>query len=121
MTGAKQEAGDATPLAPLLGRTAQEVRRCRDVVLRVELAVHGLIDEGAIRDRRLGAELQAIDLLDQRLADLADWLAALARAAGPLLLPEAALTGLAGLRLADLRQALAGQDGPAGEARTELF
>ncbi|MCB6176778.1 hypothetical protein LHP98_01380 [Rhodobacter sp. Har01] len=111
-----------TGLSPLLSRTAQELRRCRDIVLRIEVAVHGLVDDGAIRDTRLGADLQAIDLLDQRLADLSDWVAALARSAEALYLPAAALPRLDDLRLADLRHALAGRDGAgAADPRTELF
>lgn len=106
----------------MLDRTARELRRCRDIVLRIELAVHGLIDEGAIRDVRLGADLQAIDLLDQRLADLSDWVTALARSTGDMHLPADAVPGLSGLRLADLRLALSGGDASAPRAAgTELF
>lgn len=111
-----------TSLQPMLARTAHELRRCRDIVLRIELAVHGLVDTGAIRDAALGADLQAIDLLDQRLADLSDWMTALARSTDRLRLAPEAMPRLDNLRLADLRHALSGgDDPPPGDARTELF
>lgn len=125
MTCGAETAGAAeVPLAEVLARTADEVRRCRDIVLRIETAAHGLLDGADLR-ADLRADLQAIDLLDQRLGDLATWLAALSRAAGDARLPGPVGALLHALRLADLRAALAGTAAsasatPASEL-TELF
>lgn len=112
-------------MADVLARTADEVARCRAVVLRIEEAVHSLCSPGgaalAGAPPGLLADLQAIDYLDQRLDDLARWLAALAPHCGDAPLPGAAARALSALRLADLRHALAGGiPGPAGGV-TELF
>lgn len=118
------------PLAEVLDRTATELGRCRDIVLRIEATTHALLDGSApLSDIR--ADLQAIDLLDQRLGDLTTWVGALAAATGGALLPGPVGRLLHDLRLADLREALSGP--PAGapgsgdafpssfQARTELF
>ncbi len=112
------------PLSDLLHRTAKELHRCRDFVVRLEDAVHALIDHGGTG---LPAgpltDLQAIDLLDQRLGDLAHWLEMLGGASGPAR-PGQPVAALArGLRLAEMRRALAGEDSdaPAAAGATEVF
>ncbi|WP_225029812.1 hypothetical protein [Xinfangfangia pollutisoli] len=110
-------------LAEVIARTAEEVARCRSIVLRIEEAVHRLVDAGEIRGERPLAEIQSIDLLDQRLDDLARWLSAIAPLTGAAPLPQPALDALAALRLEELRHALGGrqrnQEDNAG--LTELF
>jgi hypothetical protein len=109
------------PLSDVLGRTADEVRRCREIVLRIETAAHHLLDGAELRPG-LRADLQAIDLLDQRLDDLGTWLAALAEATADARLPGPVAGLLHALRLADLREALAGAPPPKILAeKTELF
>lgn len=116
------------PLSEVLGRTAGELRRCREIVLRIEAAVHALLDEaepGAGVAADLRPDLQAIDLLDQRLGDLTTWVMALADATGDAPLPGPVGALLHDLRLADLRTALGGAAaGPAPApplASPELF
>ncbi len=111
-------------LEDLLRRTTAEIRRCRGVVIRLEDAVHGLVGDrmqpgaaAALRD------LQAIDLLDQRLHDLALWTEALAAAAGTARAGQTAADLARGLLLADMRRALGGvaeEDAPAA-GHTEFF
>lgn len=109
-----------TALAELLRRTAAEIRRCRGVVIRLEDAVHGLVDGppgAALQD------LQAIDLLDQRLHDLALWTEALAAAAGPARADRSGAELARGLLLAEMRRALggAGADDAPAAGQTEVF
>jgi hypothetical protein len=100
------EAGSDSARALLL-RAADEVTRCRQIVARIETTLAPMIESGSI-DRTTP---QAIDLLDQMLADLVTCVAGLARhlpeeteiAAGPV---------LALLRLDDLRRRLAGEKIP---------
>lgn len=98
-------------LEDLLRRTTAEIRRCRGVVIRLEDAVHGLVGDrmppgatAALHD------LQAIDLLDQRLHDLALWTEALAAAAGTARAKLSAADLARVLLLAEMRQALGGVD-----------
>ena len=122
---ARVQAPEETPaLDDLLRRTASEIRRCRSVVVRLEDAVHGLFDAQALQ---AGSgplhDLQAIDLLDQRLHDLALWTEALAAAAGPASAGQTAADLARGLLLADMRRALGGvaeEDAPAA-GHTEFF
>lgn len=114
------------PLSEVLQRTADEVRRCRAMVLKIEAAAHGLLDGGGpLPDPRadLRADLQAIDLLDQRLDDLGSWLSALAAATGDARLPGPVAGLLHALRLAELREALAGAPPTVmvTSEKTELF
>lgn len=111
-------------LEDLLRRTAIEIRRCRGVVIRLEDAVHGLVDNrlqpGAAAALQ---ELQAIDLLDQRLHDLALWTEAVAAAAGTAIAERSAMDLARGLLLAEMRQALGGMeatDAPCA-GHTEFF
>lgn len=101
---------ETTPeLSQLLERSAQELRRCRAVVVQLEDAVHALIDAGNIpASSGPLADLQAIDLLDQRLEDLALWLEALSVAAGPCRADRPARDLAAPLRLEEMRRSLAG-------------
>mgnify|MGYP001315020216 FL=1 len=111
-------------LEDLLRRTTSEIRRCRGVVIRLEDAVHGLVGDrmqpaaaAALRD------LQAIDLLDQRLHDLALWTEALAATAGTARAEQSAADLSRGLLLAEMRHALGGvaeADAPAA-GHTEFF
>lgn len=105
--GPDPEAGPM--LADLLTRTAAELRQCRAIVLRVEEAVHRLIDGGGrLENSAQAADLQSIDLLDQRLEDLARWVQALS-AASPGQALQLDLAKLAGaLQLADMARALTG-------------
>ncbi len=110
----------------MLQRTADEVRRCRAIVLKIEAAAHELLDgAGPLTDLRadLRADLQAIDLLDQRLDDLGAWLSALAAATGDARLPGPVAGLLHALRLAELREALAGAPPTVivSSEKTELF
>lgn len=111
-------------LEDLLRRTTAEIRRCRGVVIRLEDAVHGLVGgrmlPGAATALR---DLQAIDLLDQRLHDLALWTEALAAAAGTARAKRGAAELARGLLLAEMRQALGGveeADAPSA-GHTEFF
>lgn len=115
------EEATQTPLEAALARTAAEVLRCRDTVLRIEDALHGLIEAVPSLPATARAELQAIDLLDQRLADLARWLAALAAAGRGMALPGAAAGHAASLQLAEVRLALCGAADRPHPARHELF
>ena len=111
-------------MAEVLARTAEEVARCRTIVLRIEDAVHRLVDTGRLRGSDTPmAEVQSIDLLDQRLDDLARWLSAIAPLAGASPLPQPALDALAALRLEELRHALGGRTRGQGQnsGLTELF
>lgn len=111
-------------LEDLLRRTVAEIRRCRGVVIRLEDAVHGLVGDrmlpgaaAALRD------LQAIDLLDQRLHDLALWTEALAAAVGATRAERSAADMARSLLLAEMRRALGGveeADAPIG-GHTEFF
>jgi hypothetical protein len=113
-------------MAEVLARTAAEVARCRAIVLDIEDAVHSLSAAGDLPPkapvRKALADLQSIDLLDQRLDDLARWLAALAPHCSDAPLPAGATQALFTLRLADLRAALAGgATATPGGNPTELF
>lgn len=123
----------APDLSQLLHRTAVEVRRCRAVVVHLEEAVHRLIDAGG-PEMALGplAELQAIDLLDQRLEDLALWIEALAATTEGVRTQRAVPDLTAPLRLAEMRRALAdgcppggapadAESGPAQASQSEMF
>ncbi|MGB4828170.1 MAG: hypothetical protein WBP18_13030 [Paracoccaceae bacterium] len=108
----------------LLRRTAAEIRRCRGVVVQLEDAVHALIDtSGARVTSGPLADLQAIDLLDQRLHDLALWTEALAHAAGDSRADRSAQDLGKGLLLAEMRSALTGLDrtGTGVAGHTEVF
>lgn len=111
---------DSEPARDLLLRAADEVALCRLLVARVEAALAQKIDEGMFG----GEAPQAIDLLDQILADLATCVAGLADGlpAGTML---ASGPVLARLRLDDLRRRLTGSDSGSGEdpppARVALF
>jgi hypothetical protein len=111
---------ETTPeLSHLLERSAQELRRCRAVVVQLEDAVHALIDAGNLSASSGPlADLQAIDLLDQRLEDLALWLEALSAAAGPCRADRPARDLAAPLRLEEMRRSLAGSaaSGPSAAA-----
>ena len=97
------------PLDDLLRRTAAEIRQCRAVVVQLEDAVHALIDSAGSRASTGPlADLQAIDLLDQRLNDLALWTEALAAASAGLRPGLGAEALGEGLLLAEMRRALAG-------------
>jgi hypothetical protein len=111
---------DSEPARDLLLRAADEVALCRLLVARVEATLAEKIDAGM-----LGGEApQAIDLLDQILADLATCVAGLADGlpadtmlvSGPV---------LARLRLDDLRRRLTGAGADGGETppsvRVALF
>lgn len=109
---------DSEPARDLLLRAADEVALCRLLVARVEAALAEKIEQGM-----LGGEApQALDLLDQILADLATCVAGLANG-----LPSETMLApgpvLARLRLDDLRRRLTGsggsEDPPA--ARASLF
>ena len=105
---ARVQAPEETPaLDDLLRRTASEIRRCRSVVVRLEDAVHGLFDAQALQ---AGSgplhDLQAIDLLDQRLHDLALWTEALAGATQGAASAASASDLARGLLLAEMRSAL---------------
>lgn len=111
-----------TALAELLRRTAAEIRRCRGVVIRLEDAVHGLVD-GPLPPSAALQDLQAIDLLDQRLHDLALWTEALAAAAGEARADRSGADLARGLLLAEMRRALGGAgagDAPA-TGQAEVF
>jgi hypothetical protein len=111
-------------MAELIARTAEEIARCRAIVLRIEDAVHRLVDSGRLRGAGMPlAEVQSIDLLDQRLDDLARWLGAIAPLTGATPLPQPALDALAALRLEELRHALGGRSRAQDEGTglTELF
>lgn len=92
----------------LLQRTAEEVRRCRTTVIQLENVIHALLKDGAgqVAPGAL-ADLQGIDLLDQRLADLVLWIDGLAAHAGGHVAVDID-TLISPLRLAEMRQALAG-------------
>lgn len=111
-------------MAEVIARTAEEVARCRGIVLRIEDAVHRLVESGRLRGSGMPlAEVQSIDLLDQRLDDLARWLTAIAPLTGATPLPQPALDALAALRLEELRHALGGRSLARDDAGglTELF
>ena len=99
----------APSMAELLQRTAAELRRCRAVVVVLEDAVHALINQSGMRAATGPlADLQAIDLLDQRLNDLALWTEALANASHGCRPDRQARDLAASLCLAEMRTALAG-------------
>ncbi len=108
-------------LDELLRRTAAEIRRCRATVIRLEETVHGLVDAGAASGRL--HELQAIDLLDQRLHDLALWTETLAASAFGCRAGQSVADLARPLLLAEMRQALGGVAGPeaAIAGRPEVF
>lgn len=111
-------------LSDLLRRTAAELRRCRGVVVQLEDAVHILIDQGGARAATGPlADLQAIDLLDQRLNDLAVWTEALANASKDCRPDRAAHDLASTLCLAEMRTALGGvqMTDPAAAGHTEFF
>lgn len=110
-----------TALDAALARTADEVLRCRDTVVRIEDALHALIEATPAMASAQVADLQAIDLLDQRLADLGLWLAALAAAAGGQVLPGSVQDHAASLRLAEMRDGLCGAGQGPQPPRHELF
>ncbi len=116
-------AAAAPDLAELLRRSAAEVRRCRDVVVELEDVVHALLDAGGaqVAAGPLG-KLQAIDLLDQRLADLATWIDALSEAACACH-PERPAEDLARqLRLDEMRRTLTGRtDTAPSRGEAEVF
>ncbi len=98
-------------MSVLLQRSAQEIRRCRAVVVQLEDAVHALIDAGGpqVATGPL-ADLQAIDLLDQRLADLALWIEALSDASTGCRADRPVQDLVAPLRLDEMRRMLSGRD-----------
>lgn len=111
-------------LPDLLNRTAAQLRQCRAVVVQLEDAVHALIDKGGPQSMSGPlADLQAIDLLDQRLNDLALWADALARATIGCHPDRSARDLTQDLRLAEMRTALAGADmaDPVAAGHTEFF
>ncbi|WP_395540347.1 hypothetical protein [Neotabrizicola sp. sgz301269] len=111
-------------MAEVIARTAEEVARCRAIVQRIEDTVHRLVESGRLRGAGLPlAEVQSIDLLDQRLDDLSRWLSAIAPLTGATPLPQPALDALAALRLEELRHALGGRARAhdPGAGLTELF
>lgn len=113
---------DALPaLDDLLRRTAAEIRRCRATVIRLEETVHGLVDAGAAAGPL--HELQAIDLLDQRLHDLALWTERLAASALGCRAGHSASDLARPLRLAEMRRALGGAAGAetAATGQPEVF
>jgi hypothetical protein len=114
---------EAAGLDDLLRRTAAEIRRCRSVVVRLEDAVHGLFDAQALQAQAGPLrELQAIDLLDQRLHDLALWTEALAGASHGCRADTNAPDLARGLLLAEMRTALGGlHSDVAVDGHTEVF
>lgn len=109
-------------MGEVIARTAEELGRCRTIVKRIEDTVHRLAETDRIAGKHALAELQSIDLLDQRLDDLSRWLSAIAPLSGTVPLPAPALEALAALRLEELRHALGGRPRGAEPAcLTELF
>ncbi len=94
---------ETEPARDLLLRAADEVELCRILVRQIEAALAPLIEQRMVG----GMAPQAIDLLDQVLADLATCVAGLARG-----LPEGTTLApgpvLALLRLDDVRRRLMG-------------
>lgn len=115
--------GEAPRLDDLLRRTAAEIRRCRAVVVRLEDAIHGLFGAEALQAQAGPMrDLQAIDLLDQRLHDLALWAEALAGASQGAQASASAPELARGLLLADMRTALGGIVSSADQqGHTEVF
>ena len=112
------------PLDELLRRTAAEIRQCRAVVVRLEDAVHALVESAGPRAASGPlAELQAIDLLDQRLNDLALWTETLAGATAGCRPDHPPHSLGEGLLLAEMRRALAGIGAvpSAAGGHTEVF
>ena len=97
---------DLPQLDDLLRRASAEIRRCRGIVLRLEDAVHSLFDAHALQGPM--QDFQSIDLLDQRLHDLALWSEALAAAVAGQCASRSAGTLAAGLLLHEMRDALGG-------------
>jgi hypothetical protein len=103
-----------------LQRSAQEIRLCRAVVVQLEDAVHALIDAGGpqVATGPL-ADLQAIDLLDQRLEDLALWIEALSGASIGCRADRPVQDLAAPLRLDEMRRTLTGRDGGRAAGRVD--
>lgn len=98
------------PARDMLLRTADEVERCRLLVRQIEAAIAPMIASRIV----VGVAPQALDLLDQTLADLATCVSGLARG-----LPDD--TVLAMLRLDDVRRRLTGQEAAARDSAVTLF
>ena len=112
-------------LDELLRRAAGEIRQCRSVVRRLEDVVQVLVEAqtGAPGAARAMHEIQSIDLLDQRLRDLAQWTEALAASV------EGCKAGISQdelsrvVLLTEMRRALGGHEGSSAVAsrETEIF
>ncbi|MFZ1470250.1 MAG: hypothetical protein WAT09_14905 [Paracoccaceae bacterium] len=108
----------------ILQRTATELQHCRVQVQRLERAVHALLDgPKALVDPAILGDLQAMDLLDQKLDGLARWTSALATAAAGLHLCCPISVIAQAVPLADLRASLTGGAGMthAASSHAELF
>jgi hypothetical protein len=111
--------------ATLMHRLSDEIQRCRMVLARIEHTIHPVPeDAGAEAGRQpLHADLQDIDLLDQKLCDLATCMVTLGQ--DPAIMAASGISEarvLGSLKLDDVRRRLRGtpQD-QNGVKRIELF
>jgi hypothetical protein len=116
----RQDGRDGQTAAGLLRRAAEVLRDCETSVAGIETVVAPLADRGfTVRDRMT---LQDIDLLRQRLGDLATCLSGVADHQSRNV-PFDAAAILAPLRLEGLRDRLCGleTEAVAGQSRCDIF